>query len=194
MAGGSCKIAVLGALLGTILSIITGARYSYAEVTSKPNLPPLSISHTPPKPKELPIPGAPMELIVSLKNTRDSERTLRAFMVVDGQMMDISVPSAKFNAQDEPSYTISLNAPVGEILYQFILYNPDGTYSISDRYFVRRSCIPDISPAPDTLPDASRGDKRLLDLVVQSKALERDIENYQRIISLLNDIKKLTGE
>lgn len=150
------------------------------------------ISHIPPKPSSLPAPGNQMELTITLKNTKDSERKLQAMIVKDGQLQNLVIPSGKFNVSDEPSYTFSFAAPLGELIYQFILYNPDGTFTISEKYSIRRSCIPDVTLAPDQIPDEIQGDKKILELIAQSQSLDRDIENFERVMKLLQELKTLT--
>jgi hypothetical protein len=129
-----------------------------------------------------------------LKNTKDSERKLRAFIVRDGQMLDLSLPSSHYNQREEPYYEFVLHAPVGEILYLFLLYNPDGSITRSDRYFVRRLCIPELTPAPNQIDQTLSPDARLLELAVQTDRLGRDNKLYENALSLLRELHKLVGE
>jgi hypothetical protein len=154
----------------------------------------VEIVHIAPTPKQLPAPGELMSLNVSLKNTKDSERKLRAFVVRDGQMLDLTIPSGQYNQQEEPYYEVPLYAPEGELLYLFMLYNPDGSITRSDRYYVRRSCLPDTTLALGKIDKTLKPDAQLVELVAQAERLKRDIKSYETVLLLLKDLKKLIGE
>ena len=175
--------------MGTPLAYGQQASPPPAEKALKPVL-----IHIAPTSQTLPDPGAPLDLVVRLKNTRDTERKLRAFVVRDGQMMELSQTHATFNLQEEPTYTISTEAPLGEILYQFLLTNPDGSYSPSEKYYVRRSCIPDVAPSTTTLTPDLQGEPRFNELLKSKDLLQRDIALYEHVRSLLTDLKDLIKE
>ena len=155
---------------------------------------PVAMVHVAPRASQLPAPGSQLELAVVLKNTKEVDRKLRVFMVKDGQMMNFSLASAKYSLQEEPTYTFQVSSPLGELFYQFVLSNPDGTYSISERYFIRRNCIPNIEPAPSKVSNQAQGDKGLQELAAQRAALARDIESYESVRALLNQLTKLMGD
>ncbi len=154
----------------------------------------VEILHVAPAPKQLPAPGEMMKLLVTLKNTKDSERRLRAFIVRDGQMLDISVPTAQFNQEEMPYYEVPLYAPEGEMLYLFMLYNPDGSVTSSNRYFVRRLCLPNTTLASGKVDPSLPPDQRLIQLASQVADLNRDIKSYEMVLSLLKDLQKLIGD
>lgn len=155
---------------------------------------PVELVHVAPTGKQLPPPGELMTLTVTLKKTKDSERKLRAFVVRDGQMLDLSVPSAQYNQQEEPFYEVPMYAPEGEILYLFLLYNPDGTVTRSDRYFVRRPCLPEIALTSGKVDQSLQPDAKLVELIDQSVRLNRDIKLYETALGLLRELQKLIGE
>ncbi len=155
---------------------------------------PVKIIHTLPKASDFPYPGTPVTLGVSISNTKDTDRRMRAFIVRDGQLLDLSVASATFSEQELPTYKFEFHSPFAELLYQFVLYNPDGSTTISDRYFVRRSCAPDITLAVGKVDPSVRGYERFNELIAQAKALDNNIEGYREAISLLKSIKTKLGE
>lgn len=138
-----------------------------------------SLLHSAPKPSELPAPGYPVDLVVTLKNTKSTEYRLRALIVRDGELMDTSISEARYNSAEEPYYKLTLKAPLGELVYQFILVNQVGNLSVSERYSVRRACIPSVTAAPEGIDPALRGAQRISALESLSKGLERDIIRYQ---------------
>jgi hypothetical protein len=142
----------------------------------------------------LPFPGTMVPVRVSLKNTRDSDRKLRGFFSIDGRVMEIALEGARFSEAEEPTYEFQIPSPVAQVTYQFVLYNPDQTFVVTPRYVVKRSCTPDLALAAESVDAKLKGDKKITALISTSKGLERDIESYEHVLKLLDEIKGLLGQ
>lgn len=140
--------------------------------------------------QNLPMPGAPFVVKAKLSNTKDTERRLRAFIVRDGRVTDVAPLKAYLDANDEPTYEIQMYAPLAEISYQFVLYNPDGTFSTSQRISVRRPCVPYIDLTKLKLEPKSQGEARLETLIKLSRGLEREISSYDVSLKVLEDLQE----
>jgi hypothetical protein len=165
---------------------------SFAEEPLSPPQPDRTvILHQAVRAVDLPTPGAPLQLTVSLQNTRDTTRKMRALIVSDGQFFELSSNKAVFNRREEPTYTFEIIAPLGELVYQFLIPNKNSGYIVSERFQIRRACLPSVEPAPDSIDQSLQGDARLNALETTSKKLERDIIRYQTTIDYINRIRKL---
>ena len=184
-------IRVLSSVLCVMIFLWSGARAASAEKRPGAKGASVKIAHIQPA---LKYPGELMTLIVTLKGTKDSERRLRAFIVRDGQILDLSLPSAQYNQQEEPYYEVPVYAPEGELLYLFLLYNPDGTVTASDRFYVRRPCLPSTDLASGKIDNSLQPDVKLKELVQQADDLSRDIKSYETILSMLKELYKMIGE
>ena len=153
----------------------------------------ISISHISPKPDELPYPGQKFKIRVQLKGTKETERQLRIIFIKDGSLIDMSSFNAELNEHDVPTYEISLHAPLAEMVYQFMLYNPDGSALSSPRYSVRRNCIPNVELAQGEVKPEIVGVERLQKLVNEAKHLEQDLAGYEQVLNLLDGLQKQLG-
>jgi len=182
----------LVSFVATLLLLATTS-YSPALAQSSPSQSPkVRLEHSPPMAKDLPAPGSPLTLKVRLKGTRNLDQTLRAFISSDGRVSDHTIPSAKFNQSEEIEYELTFPAPIAGVSYQFALHLADGSQSITtNRYEILRDCIPNIDLAPENLPEKLKSDERLLLMVKQSRDLERDDQNYQRVLTLLKEIREM---
>jgi len=138
--------------------------------------------------QNLPMPGAPFTVKARLSNTKDTERRLRAFVVRDGRVTDVSPMKAYLDEYDQPTYEIQMYAPLAELSYQFVLYNPDGSFSTSQRFSVRRPCIPFIDITKVKLEPKNQGEARLEGLIKLSRGLEREIAAYDVAVKVLEDL------
>jgi len=156
-----------------------------------PSSKPVALIHVPPKPEAFPYPGQTMNLVVRLNNTRNTGQKMRLLLVKDGRLMNIPPQEGFLNEHDQPTYEIPVPAPIAEMVYQFILPNPDGSTLISPRYSIRRNCIPNIDLAGTEPAAEVQGIERLQNLVNQAKDLENDLATYDRIAKVLEQIKGL---
>lgn len=139
----------------------------------------------------LPLPGTPFTVKVKLGNTRDTERRLRAIVVRDGRLADVPpMKAAYLDEYDQPTYELQIFSPLAELSYQFVLYNPDGTFSTTPRHTVRRQCVPFIDIEKITLEPKSQGEARLDALVKLSRGLEREVAAYDTAVKLLQSMSE----
>jgi hypothetical protein len=139
----------------------------------------------------LALPGTPFTVKVKLGNTRDTERRLRAIVVRDGRLADVPpLKAAYLDEYDQPTYELQIFSPLAELSYQFVLYNPDGTFSTTPRHTVRRQCIPFIDIEQITLEPKSQGEARLDALVKLSRGLEREVAAYDTAVKLLQGMSE----
>lgn len=151
----------------------------------------VSIVHIPPKAESLPLPAKMLTLEVKLSGTNRTNRKLRALVVRDGRLIDVALGNAQRNERDEPIYKLAIYSPLAELSYQFILYNPDGSVTGSERYVLRRTCLPNIELTDTTVPTDAKNRDLIETLVRQSKGLDRDLESYEKVYALLEELKGL---
>ncbi len=195
------KLCVVGSV--TFLCLITSGfaqQSSTREVVAsdkrvKDNSSLIGITHVAPRPDDIPYPGQKIQVRVQLKGTKETQRQLRMLLVRDGRLLDMSSFNAELNEMDLPTYQMSFNAPLAEMTYQFLLYNPDGSVTPSTRYSVRRNCVPNVALADGEVKPEIVGDERLQRLVNESKHLEQDLAGYEQVLSLLNGLhQQLAGD
>jgi hypothetical protein len=138
--------------------------------------------------QNLPMPGSSFTVKVKLSNTKDIDRRLRAFVVRDGRVSDVAPTRSYLDEYDQPTYEVEFFAPLAELAYQFVLYNPDGTFSTSRRISVRRPCVPYVDLDKVKLEPKTQGEARLSTLVKLSKSLEREITAYDTTDKLLDEL------
>lgn len=137
---------------------------------------------------ELPAPGAAFIVKVKLTNTRETERRMRALVVRDGRVTDVPPLKAYLDEYDMPTYEVQMHAPFAELSYQFVLYNPDGTFSHTPRFTVRRPCIPFVDPDSIKLEPKNQGEARLESLVRLARSLESEVLSYDVAIKILEEL------
>jgi len=143
---------------------------------------------------ELPAPLQPFSLEVTLRGIRDIGLDIRAYVVRDGRVMDLFPVESSLSDYGDAVYRFDMSAPIAETSYQFILSRGDGTFEISQRYSIRRNCIPDLNLTVLDSENSTTGQERLIALLQQTKGLERDIEQYERASQILQDIKELLSD
>ncbi len=151
----------------------------------------VSLVHTPPKPDALPYPGQTVTLIARLLNTRDTTTKLVAAVVKDGKYIQIASKDAYLNEYDQPTYEISVPAPVGEMVYQLILFPRNGENpAISPRYVARRTCLPNVELGDAKISPELRGYQKLEKLVSESRNLENDLAGYEKVMALIQELQQ----
>ncbi|MBX7145089.1 MAG: hypothetical protein K1X79_11605 [Oligoflexia bacterium] len=149
----------------------------------------VSIIHEPLLISELPAPGTTMTLRVRLTNTRDTERKIRALIVRDGRLSD-SIPSKSYlDEYDQPIYEIQTNSPLMELSYQFILNNPDGSFASTERYTLRRSCVPRFDDS-GIETEGIQGEERMRALIKKAEGLAREVANYDTAQKVLEQLEE----
>lgn len=144
--------------------------------------------------KKLPFPGQILTLTAEVSNTRDFRLPARVLIVRDGQFQEIKTQPGVLGANEKPQYKVEVPSPVGELVYQFVVTGPDGTISSSLRQTVRRSCIPNLSPALSAVPDQLDGEERFSVLMAENKRLEQEIANLETAALELDSMKELISQ
>ena len=178
-------------LTAAILFLLPFAGWSSSANAEKPKQQEqISLLHTPKKAEELPHPGQDITLIAKLTGTRDTSLKLAAALVKDGRFMQVNATEAYLNEYDQPTYEITFPAPVAEMSYQLVIFSPDGTASMSPRYVVRRTCLPNVQLASPEIAEHLQGFKLLERLFSESVNLEHDLAGYERAMTLVDELQK----
>ena len=86
----------------------------------------------------------------------------------------------------------TFTAPLFEINYHFEIMGPKGVVSTSKRYTVRRTCLPDISGVDLKIPEDMDMKDKLVELQRQASELQDEVQNYEGVKKLLDELKLLT--
>lgn len=131
-----------------------------------------------------------MPIAVQLENSSDVDIKIRLVGSRDGRFMDIAFPMGILNASDRPTYTIQIPSPVAAMTYQFITHQRSGDLTLSDKFTVKRNCVQNFKvEVPEGIPSAEYR-KQMAGLVAQARSLERDTQNLDTAIKLLDALKK----
>lgn len=141
--------------------------------------------------RDLPSPGAPLELRVQLFNTNDVSIQVRTFATIDGRLIELIPSKAYLNKDDYPEYVIETHAPHVAISYFFVAYSPDGHVIRSEDYTLQRPCVPSLTPVSAELSDdIHSGQERLIEMVHKNWAIEEELRAYEHAKTLLEAIQK----
>lgn len=131
-----------------------------------------------------------MPLSVQLENSSDVDVKIRLVGSRDGRFMDIAFPMGVLNASDKPTYTIQIPAPVKAMSYQFIIHQNGGDLTLTDKYIVKRNCAQTFAvDVPEGIPSAEFR-REMASLVAKARALERDTQNLETAIKMIEALKK----
>lgn len=153
--------------------------------------------HTPPSLQELPAPGKPMKLSVALpKEALGVGLKMRALVSRDGRIMDLTDTDPSIDTNDRVIFKVEFPSPLSDIGYQFIFTDKTGATFGSKRYLVQRKCIPNVQST--TLRKQASGGtvtkEEAMHLLADSSGLQKDIELYEQISSLLNDLNQAVNK
>ena len=153
------------------------------------------IRHQPWQASKIPAPGLPLTLSVNLAKLRQPGMRLTALVVRDGKIMNVPLSDPSLSDLDNLVYKLQIPSPLYELNYQFFLYLPDGGVKASERFRLRRECLPSIDYASIKL-DSSDPQKidRAKELAKLSDRLEGDLQRYEEALKLLNQTKQLLEE
>lgn len=152
------------------------------------------IKHTTLKPEELPTPGKPLKLWVALNKTRSVDLRIRAFISLDGNLMDIPLSHPTYNEADELVFSAEVPSPLEKISYQFFAYAHEKKVEASKRFYVERQCIPLVAlPKGDVPADVSR-EGGIETLLNQTTGLKREIDLLNQSCVTLEKLKSLLKE
>lgn len=154
----------------------------------------VSLVHRPPQGEEMAAPGVPMTLNVQLDGSRNSQLKMRLVLVRDGRLMDVMVNDLAFDEDDHLVYSTQINAPLVEMSYQFILFGKNEVVAVSPHYTVSRGCMPDISNIDTKLSPDLDLNQQLQTMVKQAAGLEAEVQNYESVLKLLDELKSITDK
>lgn len=151
--------------------------------------PAIAVVHRPLAPSSLPALGSPMAIEVELLNTFDIAAKVRLIGAKDGRFIDIAFPRGALNAVDRPTFRVEIPAPVAAMTYQFVVHQPNGSLSSSEKFTIKRRCIQNYKvTVPEDVPNTDFR-REVSTLIAQSKTLERDTASLETSLKLLEDIK-----
>ena len=143
--------------------------------------------------RDLPPPGRPLKLRTMITNTKSIALPVSALVVLDGRLLYLPM-KGQLDELERAIYSVDVPAPVGEIVYQFVLQRPDLPAVVSMRYTSQRACLPGINLADAYTPlDLTTVEGRR-DLILRARGLERDLNHYDTVISLLTELKSHVAE
>jgi hypothetical protein len=172
-----------------IFAIYAGISCAWAENAT---LHSLQLQHTAPDLNQLPGPGEILTLSVRTLGSNDVDLPVRAMITKDGKLMDLPM-TIKVDRNETITYEIKLRAPLAEISYQFYLSTPDMPPVVSERFLLRRSCIPDVRLTDTFIDRSTKGDERARVMIEKADGLRRDLATYAQVFQLLDKIVTLQG-
>lgn len=148
----------------------------------------MSVVHNPPTVRDLPEPGKQFKIALTVKNMRELSPDIRAYVVTDGELTQIS-PVRTYPGEDKDAIAeFSFFAPLAEISYQFVAKSETGAITPSKRFVIRRQCLPRLKIDRDYPTDeASHG----LSLAQKAEELERLIIVYEQATKTIDELKAL---
>lgn len=155
------------------------------------------IVHTPPSAQELPAPGRNMTLSVTLpKEALSVGVKVRALVTRDGRLMELQDSDPTIDTSDRAIYKLELPSPLAEMSYQFIFTDKLGASFGSQQYQVARKCVPDVqlTTVKKQAPNSQVTKEDAVRLVAESTGLQRDIDSYESIVAILNDIHQVVDK
>jgi hypothetical protein len=130
-----------------------------------------------------------MQIKVETINTVDITTKIRLVGAKDGRFIDIAFPKGKLNSADHPTYTIEVPTPIAAMTYQFILHQPDGSITTSEKFIVRRPCIPHFKIGEPETASTAAYNKEIATLVAKSKELESETTSLESSLKLVEEMK-----
>jgi hypothetical protein len=130
-----------------------------------------------------------MQIKVETLNTVDITTTIRLVGAKDGRFIDIAFPKGKLNNSDHPTYSIDVPTPIAAMTYQFILHQPDGSITTSEKFIVKRPCIPHFKIAEPDKASTAAYNKEIATLVAKSKELELETLSLESSLKLVEEMK-----
>jgi len=188
MAPGKAGITFTKVAIGIILAaLVSNAHVAASEEESQG---PVRIRHAPTETHKLPPAGALMPIAVQLENSSEVDIKIRLVGSRDGRFMDIAFPMGVLNESDKPTFTIQVPAPNKAMTYQFIIHQKGGDLTLTEKFTIKRNCVQTYKvDVPENIPSAEYR-KEIATLVAQARSLERDTQNLDTAIKLIDGLKK----
>ena len=152
-----------------------------------------ALLHQPQEVRELPAPGRPVKLRTMVTNTKSIVLPVSALVVRDGRLVQLPL-KGQLDDLERAIYSVDVPAPVGELAYQFVLTQPDLPAVVSMRYSTHRECLPGTNLADAYTPLDYTTVEGRRDLILRARGLERDLNHYDTVISLLTELKSHVTE
>jgi hypothetical protein len=180
------KSMALKALMSTLMTVCALSSSHAAES--------IQLVHSPLDARDLPTPGDFITMSVEVRNSRETNLKVRLAASRDGKLLDIGLPPGAFNESDIPVYRVQLPAPAAVMTYQFVVQDKDGGFTVSDRFVLRRSCIPTYRfEVPANAVDAAFK-QEVGTLMSKAKSLEATTQHYENALRLIDDLRGLLNE
>ena len=151
--------------------------------------------HRPLTEKALPAPGQSLTIALELAGTREISLPVSIVAVRDGRMLPVPLSNAYRDANDKPIYEFELASPLAELTYQFLIpgsaVGSSGVPAlVSDKFTVRRPCIPAFNSSTAGNANHSELDK----LAVEARVLEQEIDAYTSALTASEMLQKEVGQ
>jgi hypothetical protein len=177
----------LGALISVLSTITPLVSVSVAQESDTPRR--ITLVHQAALPSTIPPVGNLMQIKVETLNTVDITTKIRLVGAKDGRFIDIAFPKGRLNSADHPTYTIDVPTPIAAMTYQFILHQPNGSITTTEKYIVRRPCIPHFKVAEPDSSSTAAYNKEIATLVAKSKELELETTSLESSLKLVEEMK-----
>lgn len=159
------------------------------EVQAQDTAPLVKVLHEPPAASAIPPLGSLVQIKLELRNTTDISTKIRLIGARDGRFIDINLPRGALNDQDRPVFAVELPAPVAAMTYQFVVHQPNGSLTTSEKYILKRSCVQTFKVAPQEAGSTAVYEQEVATLVAKAKSLEREAISLEASFKLLEEIK-----
>ncbi len=146
----------------------------------------LQLAHKALTEKTLPAPGQPLILGVEVLGTREISLPMKIVAVRDGRLLPVPLTNSYRNAAERPVYEFELASPLAELSYQFIVPLSGGGVASSDRFTVRRPCVPSLNAS--TLGNSKNSE--LERLAISARVLEQEIDAYTAALNATEALQK----
>ena len=169
----------------SLLSLVIGlGSLCEAQSASK-----VGILHKTPDTRTLPLTSNWMPIAVELTNTKATDLKIRLVGARDGRFIDIALPNGALNEEDRPLYTVEVPAPAATMSYQFIVHQPDGQLSTTNRFTIQRPCVQNFKVEVAGDDSDAQFRREVATLVAKAKQHERDRANLEAASKVLEEIK-----
>lgn len=139
----------------------------------------------------LPFPGDKITMQVWLSGTKDTDRDVRMMTNIDGKLITIPM-HGELDSQDRAVYYVTLFSPLGELDYQFVLFDSTNPVT-SQRYTLARSCLPPLSMPPvrkENIDTDNNTREVLWDLIAQTFFLEKQVKATSASLDILERLQE----
>lgn len=149
-----------------------------------------SLNHSPISASALPDAGRGMVLAVQVTGSRSPDLDVRALVFRDGIPLDVKLRAKTFDKSDKIVYTAIIPAPKTSLSYTFAL-SKESEVIKTEEYRIIRDCENDLKLASwNGVPAEPSREEGMLPVLAQSRALERDIEQYEFVLKQILALKE----